>query len=281
MKKKYEYDAFISYASEDKGFTLSLAKELKKLGIKVWIDKFILKIGDKTSLKIGEGMAKSKYGIIVLSSNFLNKDYPKHELSGLIDKSISANNLLPIWHGISRDEIADFHPALADIFAIHSEVGIEKVSFELAKIIKPEIAKKPFFEIKKIKISEIKSGPIRHSDLPKSFLERIKSFGEKISEIEALSYEESVDSFKRDMCPGREIRIWEVITETYDDYILTRPLLSIEQKKEIYSIILDSSMQVLDSDNFKNLRYFDEKTAKNLEKNYRVLMARRIRLDSC
>jgi hypothetical protein len=45
--KKRMFDVFISHASEDKeAFVEPLATELRKRGLKVWFDKFELKVGD-------------------------------------------------------------------------------------------------------------------------------------------------------------------------------------------------------------------------------------------
>jgi hypothetical protein len=42
-----DYDVFISHASEDKEeIALPLAHRLQKLGLKVWLDRFEISIGD-------------------------------------------------------------------------------------------------------------------------------------------------------------------------------------------------------------------------------------------
>ncbi len=44
---EFEYDAFLSHASEDKStFVEPLAHELTKLGLEVWYDRFSLRVGD-------------------------------------------------------------------------------------------------------------------------------------------------------------------------------------------------------------------------------------------
>lgn len=62
-----EYDVFISHASEDKEEVVRpLANALKDRKLNVWYDEFELKIGDSLRQKIDKGVAKSKFGIIIL-----------------------------------------------------------------------------------------------------------------------------------------------------------------------------------------------------------------------
>ena len=78
------WDVFISHASEDKE---SIARPLKNAltdaGLRVWYDESELKIGDRLHKSIDEGIAKSGFGIVILSENFFKKDWPQRELDGL------------------------------------------------------------------------------------------------------------------------------------------------------------------------------------------------------
>lgn len=111
-----QWDVFISHASEDKKDVVDpLARELTGRGIKVWYDEWVLKIGDSLLEEINQGLLKSRYGIVVLSSNFLRKkQWTKNELDGLMQKEINGKKvILPIWHNLNRDEVASYSPILA------------------------------------------------------------------------------------------------------------------------------------------------------------------------
>jgi len=61
-----KWDFFICHASEDKGEVVEpLAVELAARGVAVWYDRWTLQIGDSLSGKIDEGLANSKFGIVV------------------------------------------------------------------------------------------------------------------------------------------------------------------------------------------------------------------------
>lgn len=134
-----EYDVFISHASEDKDEVVRpLAHALKLEGLKVWYDEFELKIGDSLRRKIDKGLATSKFGIVVLSKNFIQKGWTNYELDGIITKSISGEQIvLPIWHEITKKEVIDFSPSLADKLARNtSSYTVEEIALEIAEVIR-------------------------------------------------------------------------------------------------------------------------------------------------
>lgn len=134
-----EYDVFISHASEDKEEVVRpLANALKDRKLNVWYDEFELKIGDSLRQKIDKGVANSKFGIVILSKNFIKKGWTNYELDGLITRSISNQQiLLPIWHNITKQEVIDYSPSIADKVARSTSINtIEEIADEIAEIIK-------------------------------------------------------------------------------------------------------------------------------------------------
>ena len=68
------WDAFISHASEDKDdFVRPLADGLTECGLSVWFDEFELKVGDRLRESIDRGLSQSRFGIVVLSPHFFEK----------------------------------------------------------------------------------------------------------------------------------------------------------------------------------------------------------------
>ena len=134
-----EYDVFISHASEDKDEVVRpLANALKLEGLNVWYDEFELKIGDSLRRKIDKGLANSKFGIVVLSKNFIKKGWTNYELDGIITKSVSGEQIvLPIWHDITKKEVLNFSPSLADKLARNtSSYTVEEIATEIAEVIR-------------------------------------------------------------------------------------------------------------------------------------------------
>lgn len=133
-----EYDVFISHASEDKeDIVRPLAYSLRSKGLKVWYDEFELKIGDNLRRKIDKGLANSKFGIVVVSSDFIKKGWTNYELDGIITKAISGEQtILPIWHNITKQQVINYSPSLADKLARNTNDNtIEEISDEIVQVI--------------------------------------------------------------------------------------------------------------------------------------------------
>jgi hypothetical protein len=115
-------DVFTSHASEDKPYVEPLVAKLEEAGISVWYDRLVLEWGDDLRPKIDNGLANCRYGIVVLSKAFLGKKkWTEHELNGLFAREQAGQKLiLPIWHGITRDDLLQYSPALADRLAMIS-----------------------------------------------------------------------------------------------------------------------------------------------------------------
>lgn len=133
------HDIFISYAHEDQKIAIDIADKLSKLGLNVWIDELKLKIGDSISEEIGKAIEKSKYGVIILSKHYLIKRWPLEELKLLFNLQLSTGQkiILPIWYGISNEEIKEFFPFLIDLKALSTEkIAIDDIVREIYTVVK-------------------------------------------------------------------------------------------------------------------------------------------------
>ena len=133
-----EYDVFISHASEDKQEVAKpLAEALIERGLKVWYDEFELKIGDSLRRKIDQGLVKSNFGVVIISRSFIKKGWTNYELDGLITRSMTGEQqLLPIWHDITKQEVINYSPSLADKLARNTAINtVDEIAEEIAELI--------------------------------------------------------------------------------------------------------------------------------------------------
>jgi hypothetical protein len=133
-----EYDVFISHASEDKDeIVRPLANALKHEGLKVWYDEFELKIGDSLRRKIDRGLASSRVGLVILSVSFMSKGWTNYELDGIVTRTVTGEQvLLPIWHNVSKREVVEYSPSLADKVARSTATHtVEEIATEIAELI--------------------------------------------------------------------------------------------------------------------------------------------------
>ncbi|MCY3798243.1 MAG: DUF1883 domain-containing protein [Chloroflexi bacterium] len=134
-----KHDVFISHASEDKTDVVTpLADALQAAGLSVWYDDFELGIGDSLRQKIDRGIASSRFAIVVLSKAFFNKGWPNYELDGLVTKAIDGDQiLLPIWHGLTKDEVVSYSPSLADKIARNTTTQtVEEIAEEIIEVVR-------------------------------------------------------------------------------------------------------------------------------------------------
>ena len=131
------YDVFVSHATEDKEeVARPLANALMEAGLRVWYDEFELKIGDSLRRKIDFGLARSRFGIVVLSPSFFAKKWPQYELDGLVTMEMAGEQtILPLWHRLTKDDVIRESPSLADKIARStSEFTIEQIADEIADV---------------------------------------------------------------------------------------------------------------------------------------------------
>jgi hypothetical protein len=114
-----EWDVFISHAAEDKAVIVRpLAHALQARGLRVWYDEFELHLGDSLRRKVDQGIARSAFGVVVLSPAFFAKSWTNYELDGLVTRSVYGSQvILPLWHQVTRADVERFSPSLADKIA--------------------------------------------------------------------------------------------------------------------------------------------------------------------
>jgi TIR domain len=134
------WDIFMSHASEDKEpFVRSLANALVDSGVRVWLDDFVLKLGDSLRRSIERGLRASRYGVVVLSPRFFEKEWPQKELDGMAALEVDGRKvILPIWHDVGVAEVRAYSPILADRVAIRSDRGLDGVVMDILEVVQPQ-----------------------------------------------------------------------------------------------------------------------------------------------
>lgn len=125
-------DAFICHDSRDKDkFVRPLVHELAKRLVKVWYDEYSLTVGDSIVDKIDEGLRQCRFGIVIISENFLTrKKWTNREFRSLTTKELEAGKkvILPIWLGVTQEQVAQYSLDLADKLALSGEMEMQKLA---------------------------------------------------------------------------------------------------------------------------------------------------------
>jgi hypothetical protein len=132
------WDVFISHAAEDKAeVARPLAEALTRAGFRVWYDELTLSVGDSLRRTIDRGLAESRYGVVILSPNFLAKEWPRRELDGLTAREVASGKvILPVWHRLGREQIERFSPPLADKLGVSTDRGIGHVAEQIVQVLR-------------------------------------------------------------------------------------------------------------------------------------------------
>lgn len=96
----------------------------------MWYDEYELKVGDNIRRRIDNGLANSKYIVVVLSPSFISKRWTMYELNGITTRELYGQTLiLPIWHNISLDDVMSFCPSMADKMSLTTNnVSVEQLA---------------------------------------------------------------------------------------------------------------------------------------------------------
>jgi hypothetical protein len=133
-----KFDFFISYASEDRDVAEALDDALSERGYTVWRDRGQLTLGDSLTARINEGLATSRFAIVVLSHAFLGKNWPQAELNALQARAIAEGQkvILPVRRALSHAELAKQLPLLGDKLTIAFDQNLQTVVDEIDRAVR-------------------------------------------------------------------------------------------------------------------------------------------------
>ena len=246
----HKWDVFVCHASEDKErFVEPLANRLRDLAVRVWFDKHILKPGDRLSEMIADGLAQSRFGLLVFSKAFMGKPWTRYEMSGLVNRFVEEKTrLIPIWLGVGREDVCSMNPALADLFAITADPkNINAAALEILRTIRPQLYENltflEKFDVANVRVEnrplkDLKQGPIRHHDMDDQLLVRIQNLWFGLRHLINITLEDWIEGFQRDLRPEDEVKIWERILTAYRIVLDSLRGLDGESEKQALGILI-------------------------------------------
>ena len=80
MPGEFQYEVFLSHSAKDKAMVCPLAERLRKDGLKVWFDEWLLKPGDSIPAKIEEGLEHSRVLVLCMLANAFGSDWAQLEV---------------------------------------------------------------------------------------------------------------------------------------------------------------------------------------------------------
>lgn len=116
---------------------------------------------------------------------------------------------------------------------------------------------------------EIQFGPIRHSELPPTLIDRIRLLEKVFAEVYPITHEEWLDGFQRDQNPENEVAIWEDMATAYTKFTSENDL-DFAAKREVFAIILVRSRNSDIDPQLSSLQHLTIEEGKQLVALYRA-----------
>jgi hypothetical protein len=140
LRDKYDFPlAFISHDSRDKiTFVKDLAAKLSSSLCPVWYDEYSLKPGDSLRSSIEAGLKACPKCIVVLSENFFeNPGWVRREFDMIYTREVIEGKriMIPIWLNVTKQQVFEFSPILADTVGIDAGLGVDEVTRRLMGVL--------------------------------------------------------------------------------------------------------------------------------------------------
>ena len=140
VSERYEYDVFVSHANANKqSFVDSLYEQLNRLRIRIWYDSTEIDWGDGLKEKIQEGLSKCRFGIVILSPEFIDRKWTNQELTELLTRQNESREkvVLPLLYNLTVDEMKAQYPVLENIKArlVRNDEDAKDVVIDFARIL--------------------------------------------------------------------------------------------------------------------------------------------------
>lgn len=134
----YEYDAFLSFAIEDKIEVANvLYSKLEERGLKIWYSGRELIIGTNIEDKIREGLDQSEFGILLITPNYFQARWAIRELGALWAKERGDKKvIIPVFHDITPEEVGRYEPSLSGRWGVRTENGLDTVAEQIVNHIR-------------------------------------------------------------------------------------------------------------------------------------------------
>lgn len=148
---EYDYDVFISYASEDRfDVALPLRDALTSAGLNVFMDVFSIELGRRLNQSVERGLRESKHVAMIVSPSFLvpGRYWTETELEMcFVAEQVRGRDLiLPIFHQVAPADVRaanlNLGSRLGTLSVRDGRLDIDRVASDILKVVDPEAAQK-------------------------------------------------------------------------------------------------------------------------------------------
>jgi len=133
------YHLSVSYAGERQSGSRGTCSVAARAGLRVWYAPYVLKVGDSVLASIDAGLNAASSGVLLISPDFLRKDWPCYETTVLVRDYIEKRTkVFPVWRNVSADAVRKRWPGLAHVYAVSTAAGMDSVVRQLVRAFIPD-----------------------------------------------------------------------------------------------------------------------------------------------
>jgi WD40 repeat protein len=136
-----DYDVFISYSSKDKDLVAQMAASLASKRIRVWWDVWEMKPGDILRERIGDGIARARYFVVLITRSSISSKWVQYELNSGMVQEIEERRVRVVpmlGPGATLDRLpADLRAKR--VLDVRAEPKLKKAVEDLADLVPPEL----------------------------------------------------------------------------------------------------------------------------------------------
>lgn len=115
---EYEYDVFLCHSSQDKEIVLEIYARLQRAGLKVWLDRSSVKIGDRSLMAIENGLKNARYLLACVGESFHEAPWAMREFEAMyhldLKKRSGVGSIIPLLLSESPSVEENIRPFLED-----------------------------------------------------------------------------------------------------------------------------------------------------------------------
>jgi|SRR5215218_4785723 len=94
------FDVFISYSHQDAAWTHTLADDLHRAGLDVFLDKWEIAPGDVVVHQLEQGLLASQNGVLVVSPASVSRPWVQQEYAVMVERAVAGKQrLIPVLLG--------------------------------------------------------------------------------------------------------------------------------------------------------------------------------------
>ena len=115
-----EYDAYLIHANENKDLARDVASGLRDHGFHIWFNEFVP--GFSIRRQMEAGLQSANAAILLVTGELFTKKWAQEEMDAALTlEGADQGRLVPVWVGVSADDVKRFSSMLASRYAIRYE----------------------------------------------------------------------------------------------------------------------------------------------------------------